>query len=288
MVRLADEDVRTREVTAWAGVHVLHHPMSSCSQKLRIFLNLKGIPWQSRVVDLAANANMSEWFLGINPRGLVPVLIHDGAVHIESNDILLHLERSFPEPSLIPATFATQIETLLRHEDDLHLDLRALSFRFVFDPPSSPKSPEVLERFVNSGSGRLNGEVDAGKAEQVRFWRNYASMGVTDETVRAAVRHFRAAFDELEQRLAQNDHLLGTQLTVLDIAWFIYANRLVLAGYPLRRLHGSLAAWFHRLRERPAFASEIGLPVDFLDHVERTRRRHAAERRSLVDIGGLA
>jgi glutathione S-transferase len=255
---------------------------------LRIFLNLKGIPWHSRIVDLAANANMSEWFLGINPRGLVPVLIHDGVVHIESNDILLHLERSFPEPSLIPASFAARIETLLRHEDDLHLDLRALSFRFVFDPPSSPKSPEVLERFVNFGSGTINGEVDAGKAEQVEFWRSYASTGVTDETARAAIKHFRAAFDELEQRLGQSENLLGNELTVLDIAWFIYANRLVLAGYPLRRLHRALAAWFDRLRARPAFASEIRLPIDFLEQVERTQRRHAAERRSLVDIGGLA
>ena len=29
---------------------------------------------------------------------------------------------------------------LLRHENALHLDLRALSFRFVFDPPGPPKS----------------------------------------------------------------------------------------------------------------------------------------------------
>jgi glutathione S-transferase len=288
MVRLADEDVRTREVTAWTGIHVLHHPVSSCSQKLRIFLNLKGIPWHSRVIDLAANANMSEWFLGINPRGLVPVLIHDGAVHIESNDILLHLERSFPDPSLIPASFAAQIVNLLRHEDDLHMDLRALSFRFVFDPPTSPKSPEVLERFVKSGSGKINGELDAGKAEQVDFWSNYASRGVTDETVRAAVAHFRVAFDELEQRLGHDDFLLGTGLSVLDIAWFIYANRLVLAGYPLRRLHRALAAWFDRLKERPEFACEVALPVDFLAHVERTQRRHAEEGRTLVDIGGLA
>jgi hypothetical protein len=66
-------------------VHVLHFIGSSCSQKLRVFLSLKKIPWQSHPIDLPGNENMQPWFLGINPRGLVPVLVHDGAVHIEGN-----------------------------------------------------------------------------------------------------------------------------------------------------------------------------------------------------------
>ena len=99
MVQLADGDIRTREVLGWKGVHVLHFAGSSCSQKLRIFLNLKGVPWQSHPIDLPRNENFQPWFLGINPRGLVPVLVDDGAVHIESNDIIQYLERNFQRPS---------------------------------------------------------------------------------------------------------------------------------------------------------------------------------------------
>ena len=102
MVRLSDGDIRTREVLDWQGLHILHGPMSSCSQKLRIFLNLKGIEWQGHQLNLTENETYSAWFLGINPRGLVPVLIWDGAVHIESNDILALLEQEFPAPCLIP------------------------------------------------------------------------------------------------------------------------------------------------------------------------------------------
>ena len=47
MVQLVDGDIRTREVLGWKGVHVLHFMELSCSQKLRIFLNLKGIEWES-------------------------------------------------------------------------------------------------------------------------------------------------------------------------------------------------------------------------------------------------
>ncbi|MGD0026711.1 MAG: hypothetical protein ABSC37_19185 [Xanthobacteraceae bacterium] len=42
MVQLVDSDIKTREVLGWKGVHVLHFIGSSCSQKLRAFLNLKG------------------------------------------------------------------------------------------------------------------------------------------------------------------------------------------------------------------------------------------------------
>jgi len=131
MVQLVDSDIKTREVLGWKGVHVLHFAGSSCSQKLRIFLNLKGMPWESHPIDLPGNENMQPWFLGINPRGLVPVLVHDGAVQIESNDIIQYLEERFPAPRLIPAGHENEVAALLKHEDDLHLDLRTLE-RFPF------------------------------------------------------------------------------------------------------------------------------------------------------------
>src|SRR6516165_5642128 len=181
MVQHVDGDIKTREVLGWKGVHVLHFMGSSCSQKLRVFLNLKGIPWQSHPIDLPAYENMQPWFLGINPRGLVPVLVDDGAVHIESNDIIQYLEQKFPAPKLIPAGHATEVAALLRHEDDLHLDLRTLSFRFVFAPPGPPKSGEALARYAANGSGTVQGVPDREKEIQIEFWQRAAKEGLSDE-----------------------------------------------------------------------------------------------------------
>src|SRR5204863_9569893 len=102
MVQLVESDIKTPEVLDWKGVHVLHFMGSSCSQKVRVFLNVKGIPWESHHVDLMANENFRPWFLGINPRGLVPVLVHDGAVHIESNDIIAYWKRPFRSRGSFP------------------------------------------------------------------------------------------------------------------------------------------------------------------------------------------
>ena len=90
-------------------------------------------------VDLHANENFRPWFLGINPRGLVPVLVHDGAVHIESNDIITYLEKTFPSRSRSGGA-RKRGRRLLKHEDELHLDLRTLELPFRVRAAGSAKA----------------------------------------------------------------------------------------------------------------------------------------------------
>src|SRR4029434_11047920 len=203
MVQLVDSDIKTREVLGWNGVHVLHYSGSSCSQKLRIFLHLKGFAWTSHLVDLHSHENFRPWCLGINPRGLVPVLVHDGAVHIESNDIIQYLEKTFPSPKLIPAGHDNEVAALLKHEDDLHLDLRTLSFRFVFAPPGPPKPAAALQSYAANGSGTVRGMFDRDKQLQIEFWQRAAKEGFTDAAARASAQKFRVEFDAIERRLAR-------------------------------------------------------------------------------------
>jgi glutathione S-transferase len=287
MVQLIDSDIKTREVLEWKGVHVLHFYLSVCSQKLRIFLNIKGIPWHSHVVDLFKNENLSEWFLGINPRGLVPVLVHDGAVHIESNDIITYLEKTFPHPRLIPLGQEDDLAKLLKHEDDLHLDMRSLSFRFLFAPPKPPKSPEQLQRYATTGAGTVRGEKDPQIARQIEFWSRFGREGIADAEARACAAKFRNEFSDMDRRLAGRPYLLGDSLTVLDIAWFIYVDRLSLAGYPFARLHPHVTTWFGKLKARPEFAREIELPQQVSDRFAATRRAHAEAGKSLQAVAGL-
>jgi glutathione S-transferase len=139
----------------------------------------------------------------------------------------------------------------------LHLDLRTLSFRFVFAPPGPPKPAEALKSYAENGSGTVQGAKDRDKDIQIEFWERAAKEGFSDERARASAQRFRAEFDALDQRLKQSPYLMGEALSVLDIAWFIYAFRLSLAGYPFARLHPHVAAWEEKLRARPEFANEI-------------------------------
>lgn len=287
MVQLVESDIATREVLGWTGVHVLHFTGSSCSQKLRIFLNLKRIAWQSHLVDLTTNENFKPWFLGINPRGLVPVLVHDGAVHIESNDIIQYLEKQFPTPKLIPAGYEDEVAALLRHEDDLHLDLRTLSFRFVFNPPGPPKSETALKSYAENGTGTVRGSKDREKEIQIKFWKRAAEHGITDEQARISARKFRTEFDALEQRLSQHRYLMGESLSVLDVAWFIYAHRLSLGGYPFAGLHTRVNGFIEMLRARPEFAKEIAMPSEAKSHLEATRKAQFQAGKTLEMVAGF-
>jgi glutathione S-transferase len=287
MVQLIDSDIKTREVMEWRGVHVLHYSGSTCSQKLRIFLNLKGIPWQSHLIELPKHENYSSWFLGINPRGLVPVLVHDGKVHIESNDIITYLEQTFPDPHLIPAGHEYEIAKLLHHEDDLHLDLRTLSFRFIFERKGPPRSADLLKAYEDNGSGTVQGVKDEEKAAQIEFWKHVADEGLTDERVRESALRFKSAFESLEETLSSNPYLFGDTLSVVDIAWFIYANRLELCGYPLRRRHPHLSKWFDELAKRPSFNKEITLPPRLLENITSARQQHAKSGQTLELIAAI-
>ncbi len=287
MVKLSKEDIQTTEVFGWQGLHLLHFAGSSCSQKTRIFLNLKGIDWTSRHVDLTQGENLSPWFMGINPRGLVPVLVDDGDVIIESNDILVYLEEKFPEPKLIPAGQDEEARALLKAEDDLHLDLRAISMRYLFGPRAM-RSEEQQAVYANTGSGTINGAEDTHKDVEARFFSDLAANdGITDAQIVEAASQFKSAFDAFDNRLGSHPCLLGEDISVIDIAWYIYAVRLINAGYPLRRLHKNVGAWFDKLDAKPEFHREVQMPPPLIAARDALHTEQQKQGASLEVVAGL-
>ena len=287
MVKLLESDIQTKEVLTWKGIHLFHFMSSSCSQKTRICLNLKQIDWESHELDLGKGENYSEFYLGINPRGLVPTLVIDGDVHIESNDILTFLDSEYPEVRLIPPGMDSQMQEMLHHEDELHLDLRTLTFRFTQPRGKEPRSKETLRNFRERGSGKVLGQVDPDKAREIQFWEDVAANGVTDDAVRKSVQKFKSALDDLNDRLKQNSYLLGDKLTVLDVAWVVYVNRLVRCGYPLERLHPKVNEWFWPIRNMTEFDRELKVPPEIQAAVEANHKLQEEMGTTLVDVADL-
>ncbi len=95
------------------------------------------------------------------------------------------------------------------------------------------------------------------------------------------------AFDALDKKLATQPYLMGESLSVLDIAWLIYAHRLSLGGYPFARLHPNVFAWMERLRARPEFAKETAMLRHSSEQLEANRRAQENAGKTLEMVAGL-
>ncbi|MEM1248484.1 MAG: glutathione S-transferase family protein [Acidobacteriota bacterium] len=258
-MKIPNDEVTTDEVKEWQGLHLLHFQASSCSQKVRILLREKGLDWQSHPIDLVREQHVTPWFLGINPRGVVPVLVHDGVVHVESNDILEYLDQldSTAEPYFPRSDEEIRIaRESLALEDGLHADLRTITMGFLTPRAAAKKSPKTLEAYERDGAP------NAQRDKEVAWWRAFAERGITPDDARASAAAFDEAFTALDERLAEQPWLLGSRISVLEISWFTSMHRLVTAGYPISR-HSRLSEHYARLLARPAFAAEVanrGLP----------------------------
>ena len=257
-MKLLSSDIKTKEILDWKGVHLLNYQFSACSMKTRIYLNLKKIPFTSHQINLSVGENFSEWFQGINPRSLVPVLIHDGEVHIESNDILEYLEGCFKESPLIPENMEEKIKELLKFEDNLHVDIRNITFKFLV-PRFLNKGKSVQPKAKNKAT--LNGELDSMDDVNRNFWEHYEKYGITDEDASRSLIRFRTALEDLNDQLEDSPYILGAELSLVDIAWFIYATRIQHANYPLQRLHPNVSGWYERLYANVLFRKEVRRPL---------------------------
>jgi maleylpyruvate isomerase len=75
---------------------------SGTSHRLRIALNLKGLTAEYVAVDLRTEEHLGAAFKALNPQGLVPALVVDDTVLIQSPAIIEWLEERYPRPALLP------------------------------------------------------------------------------------------------------------------------------------------------------------------------------------------
>lgn len=107
----------------------------------------------------------------------------------------------------------------------------------------------------------MEGRVDPHKQVELKYWEDFARQGITDEQARESANKFRAIYESMEETLSVQAYLTGEDITLLDIAWFIYTHRLATTGYPFQRLHPNVENWYRKLLQHEAFAKEAVNPL---------------------------
>lgn len=77
---------------------------SSAAYRVRIALNLKGMPYETLPVHLARGEQHKAPFSDLNPQELVPVLLHGSRILRQSMAIMEYLDETWPTPPLMPTT----------------------------------------------------------------------------------------------------------------------------------------------------------------------------------------
>lgn len=79
-----------------------HSTHSTCSQKVRICLDEKGLAWTCHHRNLRHFDQLKPEFLALDRACLVPVLVDGGPVPTESPVIDEYLEDAYPQPRICP------------------------------------------------------------------------------------------------------------------------------------------------------------------------------------------
>jgi len=232
------------EARSLKGLHLYHFSMSNCSQKARLCLEEKGLQWTSHPVDLLNSQHLTPEFVAINPKGLVPVLVHDGVVVTESSDIIDYLDQHFPNPPLRPSdpVERERMYRWLKLWDETQISLKTLSHNTIL----KGRTTEMRNQM-----GRLESLVK--NDELVDFMREFTSeQGLSRERLARSTQWIVQILTEMDERLAQHRWLAGDAFSLADLAWGIDIHRFELIKFPMER-YAAMLAWYRRIEARPGF-----------------------------------
>ncbi len=231
-------------------IELYNAPVSTCSQKVRMALWEKDIAWQDRVIVFQRNDHLSDWYLAINPNGVVPALVHDGNTIIDSSVINEYLDDVFPQTPLRPET-AVEIAHMRAWRQFIDevptVAIRYPSFNAAFVHIWSNMSDEEHRQYVDRRPLRKH------------FYRRMGRDGFSKEEVDAALEMLRLTVERMQASLAQSEWLANDMFTLADISIMPTIVRMDDLG--LAHLWADLPKvgdWYDRIQKRPAFAKTYG------------------------------
>lgn len=198
-------------------VTLYEHPLSPYAQKVKIALREKGIAFDVQQPNgLGSGVGLDE-FQRLNPRGEVPLLVHDQNAIYDSTIILDYIEDVWPTPCLMP--------------DDPAERARARTIEEVMDSHYEP---------INWGCGEI-----------LAFQR--ATGDLADAILKNAAAQAQSFFRWLEQELDSKQYFCGASFGRADLSVIPYINGS--ATFGIVPPEGSnLAVWAEGVNARASVA----------------------------------
>ena len=229
-------------------LELYHNDMSVCAQKVRHLLHEKGLKWTSHHMSLRHKEHTDPAYLALNPNGVVPTLVHDGASVIESTIITEYLEDCFSETSFRPADPVLRARMRLwtkQLDDSIHAATAVATI-----------SVGIRKQYaeVHSTQAEIDEVLDAVPNPKWRaLKRQLIEYGMAHPSLPDALIRLDRMLEDMQQVLAREQWLVGDTMSLADIGFYPYVLRLDhLALGTLIHQRPALADWYGRVSERPA------------------------------------
>jgi glutathione S-transferase len=221
---------------------VLYHSVeSTCAQKVRLVLAEKQLPWDEVRLNLRKGEQFAPQYLKLNPKAVVPTLVHDQAVVRESTVINEYLEDYFPDPALRPAEplHRARMRLLVKAiDDEVHPAIGVLSYAiFLRHQMNEKMSAAELEQHFR----RV-----ADPARRARQQQTHAE-GLKSPGAGPALAALLRFVSQLGDALAKHTWLAGDSYSLADAAavpYMVRARALHLSTLWADR--GEVAGWLDR------------------------------------------
>ncbi len=228
-------------------IELYHAGMSVCAEKVRIMLAERNTSFVSHLMDLRAGDQQKPEYLKLNPNAVVPTIIHDGNVVIESNIILEYLAEVLPGAPITTASPLDRTRMRLwtkQLDESIHQLTSVISFAIGFRYQLLAKPREEALSVLRKIPDPFRRE------RQIDIYEK----GVESGHFAPAIRRFDKMLGDMEKDLSQAKWLAGPDYSLADIAFTPYVNRLE----QLQLAHmwdkrPKVATWFDAVRARPSY-----------------------------------
>lgn len=258
-----------------------HDHNAVCCQKVELALHEKGLNYEEQIVSLFKSEQYSPEYLKVNPRGVVPTLVHDGNVIIESTLICEYIEEAFGGAPLLPRDAAERAKARLWTklvDDEIHQAGSVLSFCAMFrDRMLTMPKVEREKRFKNVGN-----------PIREEMYRSSVELGVDSPAAFRAIASFELMTRDLEELLARGTGWISAEgFSLAEIGLTPYFARIEFLGLKDIWLaeRPRVSAWWERVKDRQSFADVIAgrLSIHELDEMKDSGaeiKERVAERRN--------
>jgi len=250
-------------------IELYHHGSSVCAAKVRLVLSEKQIEWNGHYIDILKGDQFKPEYLKLNPKAVVPTLVHDGNVILESTVICEYLDEVFPHPPLKPASPAQRAAMRLwtkAVDEDMHPACAEITFASCHRHIVNRLGPDGVRHFLESTPPQSVTPTWHDRKKQI------VTLGFKAPGIDRTIYLYDGYLQKMENALKNTPWLVGDILSLADIGMAPYVNRLDMLGmsemWTLSRPH--LTDWFTRFKARRSFQLSLlnWCPPDLTDDLK--------------------